>query len=116
MAWNSLRPTFDREDLYYRLHVFAIQLPPLRDRRDDILPLSDAFLLEISRGLGSPPAGSRARRGTSCSTTSGPGNVRELRNILERAAILCDGGLITAEHPGPDPRAALRADERYGLE
>jgi transcriptional regulator with PAS, ATPase and Fis domain len=46
-----------REDLFYRLNVFAIRLPRLRDRKEDILALSDAFLSEIGRGLGSPPAG-----------------------------------------------------------
>jgi transcriptional regulator with GAF, ATPase, and Fis domain len=87
-----------REDLYYRLNVFAIRLPPLRERRDDILPLSEVFLLEIGRGLGRPPAGiSRDARQTLVGY-HWPGNVRELRNILERAAILCDGGLITAQH------------------
>ncbi|HMF94264.1 MAG TPA: sigma 54-interacting transcriptional regulator, partial [Vicinamibacterales bacterium] len=87
-----------REDLYYRLHVFAIPLPPLRERRDDILPLSEAFLTEYGRGLGHPPAGISKDARTRLIGYHWPGNVRELRNTLERAAILCDGGLITAEH------------------
>ena len=87
-----------REDLYYRLNVFAIRLPPLRDRRDDVLPLSESFLLEIGRGLGTPPAGIARDARQLLVEYHWPGNVRELRNILERAAILCDGGLITAEH------------------
>ncbi len=87
-----------REDLYYRLNAFAIRLPALRDRRDDIVPLSEGFLAEIGRGLGRPPAGiSRDARGR-LMDYAWPGNVRELRNVLERAAILCDGGLITADH------------------
>jgi transcriptional regulator with GAF, ATPase, and Fis domain len=91
------RGTF-REDLYYRLHVFEIRLPPLRDRREDILPLSEAFLTEIAKGLGRPPAGiSREARQALLEYHWG-GNVRELRNTLERAAILCEGGLITGEH------------------
>jgi transcriptional regulator with GAF, ATPase, and Fis domain len=87
-----------REDLYYRLNVFAIRLPPLRDRRDDILPLSEAFLADIGRGLGRPPAGVSRDARQQLIDYRWPGNVRELRNVLERAAILCDGGLITAEH------------------
>ena len=87
-----------REDLYYRLNVFAIRLPALRDRRDDVLPLSEAFLAEIGRGLGRPPAGISRDARQLLVEYHWPGNVRELRNILERAAILCDGGLITAEH------------------
>jgi two-component system response regulator AtoC len=87
-----------REDLYYRLHVFVIHLPALRDRRDDILPLSEAFLTEIAKGLGRPPAGIAREARNSLLAYDWPGNVRELRNTLERAAILCEGGLITREH------------------
>jgi len=87
-----------REDLFYRLNVFAIQLPPLRERKDDVLPLSEAFLTEYGRSLGRPPAGISRDARRLLLDYRWPGNVRELRNILERAAILCDGGLITAEH------------------
>jgi len=87
-----------REDLYYRLNVFAIHLPPLRERRDDILPLSEAFLAEISRGLGRPPGGLSREARARLVDYHWPGNVRELRNVLERAAILCDGGVIQVEH------------------
>jgi Nif-specific regulatory protein len=70
----------------------------LRDRPDDILPMSEAFLAEYGRGLGRPPAGISRDARQMLVDYHWPGNVRELRNILERAAILCDGGLITAEH------------------
>jgi transcriptional regulator with GAF, ATPase, and Fis domain len=87
-----------REDLYYRLNVFAIRLPALRDRRDDILPLSEAFLTEIGRGLARPAGGISREARQLLLEYHWPGNVRELRNILERASILCDGGLVAAEH------------------
>jgi two-component system NtrC family response regulator len=87
-----------REDLYYRLNVFAIRLPALRDRRDDIVPLCEVFLSEIGAGLGRPPGGISREARQRLVEYHWPGNVRELRNILERAAILCDGGLITPEH------------------
>jgi PAS domain S-box-containing protein len=99
-----------REDLYYRLNVFAIRLPPLRDRRDDILPLSEVFLGETGRGLGRPAGGISRDARERLVEYHWPGNVRELRNILERAAILCDGGLITADHLGLSPaRPAIPA-------
>ena len=87
-----------REDLFYRLHVFAIQLPPLRDRADDILALTEAFLAEFSQRFGKPPAGVSREAKRLLMAHSWPGNVRELRNALERASILCEGGLITPEH------------------
>jgi transcriptional regulator with GAF, ATPase, and Fis domain len=100
------RGTF-REDLYYRLQVFEIRLPPLRERPEDILPLSQAFLADLSRGFTRPPAGVSREARERLLEYSWPGNVRELRNILERAAILSEGGLITAEHVTiPPPRAA----------
>ena len=89
-----------REDLYYRLHVFEIRLPPLRDRPDDILPLCRAFLDEIAHGLGRPPAGLSREAHPVLLAYAWPGNARELRNVLERASILADGGLITREHLG----------------
>ena len=104
-----------REDLFYRLNVFAIHLPPLRERRDDVLALSEAFLKEIGRSLGRPPAGISRDARQQLMDYHWPGNVRELRNILERAAILCEGGLITTGHltlaplpsrPQPQPIAA----------
>ncbi|MGH9140048.1 MAG: sigma-54 interaction domain-containing protein, partial [Vicinamibacterales bacterium] len=87
-----------REDLFYRLNVFAIQLPPLRERREDVIPLSEAFIQEIGRSFGRPPAGISREAQRALMHYHWPGNVRELRNVLERAAILCDGGLIVAEH------------------
>jgi two-component system response regulator FlrC len=87
-----------REDLYYRLNVFELTLPPLRARRDDILPLSQGFLHEIGRTLGRPPSGISREARQALTDYDWPGNVRELRNVLERAAILADGGLIASEH------------------
>jgi len=87
-----------REDLYYRLHVFEIGLPPLRARRDDILPLAESFLEELAHVVGRAAAGISREAREVLLAYAWPGNVRELRNVLERATILCDGGLITAEH------------------
>jgi transcriptional regulator with PAS, ATPase and Fis domain len=87
-----------REDLYYRLQVFGIRLPALRERPDDILPLAAAFLEEIGRSFGRPPAGMTYEAKQALVGYSWRGNVRQLRNVLERAAIVCDGGLIAPEH------------------
>lgn len=86
-----------REDFYYRLHVFEIRLPPLRERRDDILLLADAFLTDLERTLGRRCAGLSEEAREIPLAHDWPGNIRELRNALERAAILCDGGFITGE-------------------
>jgi DNA-binding NtrC family response regulator len=87
-----------REDLFFRLSVFPVEIPPLRRRRGDILRLADAFLEKYAREMG--------RRGLRLSEParealvrhSWPGNVRELQNCLERGAILCEGGEIRPEH------------------
>jgi transcriptional regulator with GAF, ATPase, and Fis domain len=93
-----------REDLYYRLKVFEIALPRLSERREDILPLTEAFVEEIGWTVGRPCAGISKEARDALLTYAWPGNVRELRNAIERAIILCDGGLITAQHL-PLPRA-----------
>ncbi|PYQ73258.1 MAG: sigma-54-dependent Fis family transcriptional regulator [Acidobacteria bacterium] len=93
-----------REDLYYRLQVFDIRIAPLRERPADILDLSEAFLDEIGRSFGRPPAGLTRDAREALLRHHWPGNVRELRNALERAAILCEGGLISAAHLSLQPR------------
>ena len=91
------RGTF-REDLFYRLAVFEMRIPALRERPEDILPLAGAFLEEIGAELGRPAAGISRDAREALLRYGWPGNVRELRNVLERASILCDGGLVTHEH------------------
>jgi transcriptional regulator with GAF, ATPase, and Fis domain len=94
-----------REDLYYRLGVFEIALPPLRDRREDILELADSFLAEIGEMVGRPAAGISRDAKDQLIGYGWPGNVRELRNAIERAVILADGGYIRSEHlPVTSPR------------
>jgi transcriptional regulator with GAF, ATPase, and Fis domain len=96
-----------REDLYYRLGVFEITLPALRDRLDDILELADSFLDEIGGTVGRPAAGISRDAKEQLLGYRWPGNVRELRNAIERAVILADGGLIRSEHlPVTSPRQA----------
>src|SRR6059036_718458 len=88
-----------REDLYYRLHVFAIHLPPLRERQEDILPLLEHFLNQLGPVvIGRPAAGVSSEAREQFLAYGWPGNVRELRNAVERALILCEGGLINPEH------------------
>src|SRR5882762_5305009 len=88
-----------REDLYYRLHVFAIHLPPLRERKEDILPLLEHFVQALGPAvIGRPAAGISRKTREYVLAHSWPGNVRELRNAVERALVLCEGGLINPEH------------------
>ncbi len=98
-----------RADLYYRLQVFDIIIPPLRDRIDDIPPLVHAFMRELSQTLGRSPLRMRLTDDAEALllTHDWPGNVRELRNVLERAAILSDGGPITPEHLAFDTRTMI---------
>ena len=94
-----------REDLFYRLGVFDIPIPPLRERPSDIVPLSETFLQEIGKSFGRPTAGLTREARQALLQYPWPGNVRELRNVLERAAILCDGAPIAAEHLALQPAA-----------
>ena len=94
-----------REDLYYRLNVFEIHIPPLRERIEDVPVLAEAFLEELGRTMERPAAGISRDAHEWLLSYHWPGNVRELRNAIERAILLCDGGLITREHlPAPSSR------------
>jgi len=87
-----------REDLYYRLNVFPIELPPLRARRQDVPALTTCLLDEIVVRLGRPGPGIGDEALEVLAGYHWPGNVRELRNILERAAVLAVDGPIGADH------------------
>jgi DNA-binding NtrC family response regulator len=91
-----------REDLYYRLNVVELNVPPLRERREDILPLANELIAELTKGKARLSAGV-----ADClERYSWPGNVRELRNAMERAALLSAGELILPEHLPARVRAA----------
>ena len=77
-----------REDLYYRLNVLEVRLPPLRERREDIPALAAAFLAQFARDLGKPALALSADAVAVLQGYAWPGNVRELRNLMERAAVL----------------------------
>jgi DNA-binding NtrC family response regulator len=85
-----------REDLYYRLNVFEIRLPPLRDRMDDLSLLADAFTREFAARNGRDVAGLSDAALAALGRHTWPGNVRELRNVIERAVIVARGRLIEA--------------------
>ena len=90
-----------REDLYYRLGVFEIEVPPLRDRTDDILPLARYFIKQLSKKLKMPNLRLEATCLDYLISYSWPGNVREMENALERAAVLSQKGVILPESLPP---------------
>ncbi|RLB05878.1 MAG: hypothetical protein DRG50_06520 [Deltaproteobacteria bacterium] len=86
-----------RKDLYYRIKVMVIDLPPLRDRREDIPILTDYFLKKLGKELGKEIREVTPAALDLLLAYPWPGNVRELRNVIERATILAKGGLIAPE-------------------
>ena len=100
-----------RADLYYRLNVLPIKLPPLRERRDDIEPLAEALLEDIGRrsGLATRSLAPDAIEQLACEPW--PGNIRELRNVLEQAALMHDELILHAAHfsPGASSPVPIRA-------
>ncbi|MCG2749661.1 MAG: sigma 54-interacting transcriptional regulator [Desulfobulbaceae bacterium] len=91
-----------REDLFYRLNVVKIHLPPLRERREDIPILTDHFIKQFSALQGKDIVGISSAALNILMRYDYPGNIRELENIIEYAFILCDGGFIQPEHL-PEP-------------
>ena len=89
-----------REDLYYRLNVFPITAPPLRERREDIPLLVWAFVEEFSKAMGKPIQAVAKASLRALQQSHWPGNVRELRNAVERAMILANGPTLRIDPPG----------------
>ncbi|HHT9129336.1 MAG TPA: sigma-54-dependent transcriptional regulator [Candidatus Brocadiaceae bacterium] len=87
-----------REDLYYRISVFPLTLPPLRERKEDIIPLAKHFLKRFSMKMGKAPITLNKEVEKLFMAHKWEGNIRELQNVIERAVILCKGSVITAEH------------------
>ncbi len=99
-----------RDDLYYRLQVIEIMVPPLRERRDEILPLVEFFLLKYSRRYGRPAARPSRRLYDALAEYPWPGNVRELENVIKRFVILQDERLVLAELERPRRLEPVRAE------
>ena len=87
-----------REDLFYRLNVFIVTLPPLRDRKDDLPLLVQAFIDEFNARNGKTVAATTPEAMRMLEAYHWPGNVRELRNVIERATILAEGRFIEPRH------------------
>jgi len=123
---QAIRAGTFREDLYYRLAVIEIEVPPLRRRREDVVPLAESFLAgSATGGFGTPPRlGAEARR--ALVEHDWPGNVRELRNRIQRAVLLARGqeiepadlglGGAPPRGPGPQPPSSDEAAERQRIE
>ncbi len=95
---KSVRDGRFREDLYYRLNVISIEIPPLRERPDDIVSLANGLLIFFGKSCHKTLSGFTDEALRLLNSYPWPGNVRELRNIVERAVILCAGNKIAADH------------------
>jgi DNA-binding NtrC family response regulator len=103
---DALREGKFREDLYYRLNVFRIDLPPLRERTDDIPVLVEHFVREFSEQRAKPLVGVDHECLEILNSYRWPGNIRQLRNVIERASIVSAGPLLTANDLPPELRKA----------
>jgi Nif-specific regulatory protein len=95
-----------REDLYYRLNVFPIFVPPLRERKADVLLLADHFLEKFAREQGKTVARISTPAIDMLMSYHWPGNVRELSNAIERAVVICEGGVLHSHHLPPTLQTA----------
>ncbi|HUF63314.1 MAG TPA: sigma-54 dependent transcriptional regulator [Verrucomicrobiales bacterium] len=103
-----------REDLFYRLRVITITMPPLRDRKEDIAALTSGFLREFAAQHGRPPRELTPEALQCLEAYDWPGNVRELRAAIEHAVVLGSGPRLTPRHLPPEVRDAGRAGEPGG--
>jgi transcriptional regulator with PAS, ATPase and Fis domain len=114
---DSIKKGSFREDLYYRLNVFEIPLPPLRQHMEDVPVLADSLTRDLNRKHGTKVSGLHPDALDLLRRHSWPGNVRELRNVLERAMILAGEGQITTRHlprslgGTPTAREALQSED-----
>lgn len=98
-----------RADLFFRLNVFAIELPPLRSRRSDIEPLARFFAVFFAKKMNRPPLGLPPQYLQKLEAHSWPGNIRELKNVIERSVILADGPELTPDSLPVELQTAARS-------
>lgn len=98
-----------RADLYYRLNVFPVTLPPLRERGEDVLLLAEFFALQLGKKLGKRIEGIAPALRERLGAYPWPGNVRELQNVIERAVIVSDGPVLTFDEPFRGPLNGVAA-------
>jgi two-component system response regulator AtoC len=99
---RNLRDAVDRgefrEDLYFRLNVVTLTVPPLRERREDIVPLAEQFMAQSALALKKPVRQLADGAKSLLAHYAFPGNIRELRNLMERAVLFCQGDSLEAKH------------------
>jgi len=116
-----------REDLFYRINVFPLNLPPLREKRKDIIPLANYFLHKFTESMGKPNPHIDEEAIKILFNNNWPGNIREIQNAIERAVILSNDGQIRREHlsfliqaprnqPAPAPEKFMLSKEGIDLE
>ncbi|KKM62124.1 hypothetical protein LCGC14_1524840 [marine sediment metagenome] len=104
-----------REDLYYRISVIPILLPPLRERKDDIIPLAKHYIHKFNKEFNKEVKGLTPEIEAVLKNYTWPGNIRELKNVIERAVLICDNTLIGPEHLSGSIRSAESfVDEAVG--
>ncbi|MCT5883811.1 sigma-54-dependent response regulator transcription factor AlgB [Pseudomonas aeruginosa] len=103
-----------REDLLYRLNVIVLNLPPLRERAEDILGLAERFLARFVKDYGRPARGFSEAAREAMRQYPWPGNVRELRNVIERASIICNQELVDVDHLGFSVAQSASSAPRIG--
>jgi DNA-binding NtrC family response regulator len=113
---EAIRDKLLREDLFYRLNVFQIMLPPLRDRKEDIPAISEAILANLNKKHGCRITGLHPTTLERFENYSWPGNIRELRNVLERAAIMAGEGMILPKQLAMEPMAAAIEPQQSAVE
>jgi DNA-binding NtrC family response regulator len=101
-----------REDLYYRLNVVEIVMPPLRDRAEDIPALAGSFIKSLAIDYGNHVTGVRPRAMEAIVSYKWPGNIRELKNMIERALLLCDGNQIDIGHLPEEIKKSVDSTKR----
>ncbi len=110
--WREVETGRFREDLFYRMHVIPIEMPPLRDREGDVAILADHFLAEYSRDEGKSFTGFTPGAAAAIAAHGWPGNVRELQNVIRRIVVLNDGERATADMLPPLPAPGMAAARR----